>query len=126
MKKAVIIVAGGSGSRMKSELPKQFINWCGMPILMHTILRFVEYDNEMDIVLVLPNSQIQLWNKLCEEFQFNVKLTVAHGGGHVPAPGERCSGRDRGGTAGASAVVSVSRLPRVARPGYAARHGSCR
>ena len=39
-KKYVIIVAGGSGQRMKSILPKQFIDLAGKPILMHTIHKF--------------------------------------------------------------------------------------
>ena len=80
MKKAVIIVAGGSGSRMQSELPKQFIKWCGKPILMHTIQRFVEFDKQTQIVLVLPQNQLELWNKLCAEYNFAVEHTVAYGG----------------------------------------------
>ncbi len=80
MNKSVIIVAGGSGSRMQSELPKQFIKWCGKPILMHTIQRFVEFDSQMQIVLVLPKDQIELWNKLCSEYNFTVEHTVAYGG----------------------------------------------
>ncbi len=80
MNKSVIIVAGGSGSRMQSELPKQFIKWCGKPILMHTIQRFVEFDSQMQIVLVLPKDQMELWNMLCTEYNFTVGHSVACGG----------------------------------------------
>ena len=80
MNKAVIIVAGGSGSRMQSELPKQFIKWCGKPILMHTIQRFVDFDEQMKIVLVLPQNQLELWNELCSEYNFSAEHTVAFGG----------------------------------------------
>ncbi|MGQ1787368.1 MULTISPECIES: 2-C-methyl-D-erythritol 4-phosphate cytidylyltransferase [unclassified Saccharicrinis] len=80
MNKAVIVVAGGSGSRMKSELPKQFIRWCGKPILMHTIERFAAYDKQMKIVLVLPKHQISLWDELCEQYSFQIGLQIAFGG----------------------------------------------
>ena len=49
-----IIVAGGKGLRMGGDIPKQFIPVNGMPVLMHTIRRFREYDPQMHIVLVLP------------------------------------------------------------------------
>ena len=80
MDKVIIIVAGGSGSRMKSEIPKQFIKWCGKPILMHTIERFVNFDAQMKVVLVLPESQEDLWNELCLEYRFNIDYTLAYGG----------------------------------------------
>lgn len=80
MKKAVIIVAGGSGLRMNSEIPKQFIEWCGKPILMHTIERFYSYDNMIEIILVLPKDQFDLWNQLCLKYSFTIKLSLANGG----------------------------------------------
>lgn len=76
----VIIVAGGSGSRMGSELPKQFLNLRGKPILMRTIEAFFALTPKPAIILVLPASQISLWSKLCEEHQFNVELKVVAGG----------------------------------------------
>ena len=80
MKKAVIIVAGGSGTRMKSELPKQFIKWCNKPILMHTIERFIQFDNTIQIVLALPEQQFELWHQLCNTFEFNHPITLTKGG----------------------------------------------
>ncbi len=53
----VIIVAGGKGLRMGSEIPKQFLPVAGKPILMRTIERFHEYDPALNIILVLPESQ---------------------------------------------------------------------
>jgi 2-C-methyl-D-erythritol 4-phosphate cytidylyltransferase len=53
MKKAAIIVAGGSGSRMKSDIPKQFLPLLGKPILMHTVEKFFNFDTEMELILVL-------------------------------------------------------------------------
>lgn len=68
IKKYAIIVAGGSGSRMKSDIPKQFIEVGGLPILMHTLKRFKEAEPEIKLILVLPESQFEYWNQLCEKY----------------------------------------------------------
>lgn len=78
--KYVIIVAGGSGKRMGSELPKQFISVAGKPILMHTLQCFHSYDASIQIVLVLPKDQHQFWNELLEQHQFKVPHQVVSGG----------------------------------------------
>ncbi len=80
MKKVMIIVAGGSGSRMQSDIPKQFIELNGLPILMHTLNRFHDYDSEMKLILVLPKNQIDYWNELCLKHQFALDYDVAFGG----------------------------------------------
>jgi 2-C-methyl-D-erythritol 4-phosphate cytidylyltransferase len=80
MKKYAIIVAGGTGSRMGSDIPKQFIKVGKLPILMHTILLFFEYDKAIEIILVLPESQFGLWKELCEEYDFEVAHKVVSGG----------------------------------------------
>ena len=67
-KKYAIIVAGGSGSRMKSDIPKQFIEVGGLPILMHTLKRFKEAEPKIELILVLPESQFEYWNQLCEKY----------------------------------------------------------
>lgn len=77
MKKYALIVAGGSGSRMKSELPKQFIEIGGKPILMHTLSKFSNCD---EIVLVLPESQIEFWSQLCKKYNYELKHTIIKGG----------------------------------------------
>jgi 2-C-methyl-D-erythritol 4-phosphate cytidylyltransferase len=68
IKKYAIIVAGGSGSRMKSDIPKQFIEVGGLPILMHTLKRFNEADSAIKLILVLPESQFEYWNELCVKY----------------------------------------------------------
>ncbi len=80
MKKFVLIVAGGSGSRMKQDLPKQFTNIAGQPVLMHTFNAFLKYDPNINFVLVLPESQVKYWKELCLEYQFAVKHNIAIGG----------------------------------------------
>ena len=68
----VIIVAGGKGLRMGSEIPKQFLPVAGKPILMRTIERFHEYDEHLNIILVLPESQQEYWHLLCEEHHLDI------------------------------------------------------
>lgn len=80
MNKAVIIVAGGSGSRMKSDLPKQFLKLSDKPILMHTIERFYNFHPSIQIILVLPKDQIAFWKTLCHEQDFTIKHTITFGG----------------------------------------------
>ena len=78
--KAVIIVAGGKGLRMGGDIPKQFLPIGGKPILMHTIERFLSFDEEMQVVLVLPESQQDYWHALCGQYHFTCPYTLANGG----------------------------------------------
>lgn len=80
LKKYIVIVAGGSGSRMGSEIPKQFIELCGLPILMHTISIFRKTFQDIEIVLVLPEEQIKTWKDLCLKYNFHVNIEICSGG----------------------------------------------
>lgn len=80
MKKSVIIVAGGSGTRMGSELPKQFILLENLPVLMWTILAFINYEPSIPIIVVLPESQVKYWMDLCLLHNFNHPHLVVKGG----------------------------------------------
>ena len=77
---AVIIVAGGSGARMGARLPKQFLPLDGRPVLMHTVQRFADALPQSRIVVVLPSSHIEYWNKLCRRHGFAVPHIVCTGG----------------------------------------------
>ncbi len=76
----IIIVAGGKGLRMGSDIPKQFLPIGGKPVLMRTLERFREYSAELQIILVLPEAQQAYWHQLCEEYHFDVEYTLANGG----------------------------------------------
>ncbi len=80
MKKSVIIVAGGKGSRMESEIPKQFLRLNNQPILMHTISLFYHYDKAIQIIIILPKAYIEYWDELCETNHFDIPHRVAVGG----------------------------------------------
>ena len=76
----IIIVAGGKGLRMGSDIPKQFLPIGGKPVLMRTLARFREYSKDIQIILVLPEAQQEYWHQLCEEYHFDVEYTLANGG----------------------------------------------
>ncbi len=79
-KEYVIIVAGGKGLRMGSDIPKQFLPIAGKPVLMRTIERFRDYSASLQIILVLPLAQQDYWRQLCKEYNFQVKYQLADGG----------------------------------------------
>ena len=76
----VVIVAGGKGLRMGSDIPKQFLPIGGKPVLMRTIERFREYAADLQIILVLPEAQQAYWQELCGKYDFKVKYQLANGG----------------------------------------------
>ena len=84
----VIIVAGGKGLRMGSDIPKQFLPIGGKPVLMRTLERFREYSPTLQIILVLPKTQQDYWQELCKEYDFPLPVTKS-----LPQ-----QGGDRGGS----------------------------
>jgi len=78
--KTAIIVAGGKGIRMQADIPKQFLELNGKPILMHTLEVFHCCDPHIQLILVLPASQIDFWNDLCDEYSFTLKHQIVVGG----------------------------------------------
>ena len=80
MKYYAIIVAGGTGKRMKSSVPKQFIELNGLPILMHTLERFYTAKASIELIVVLPKSHHHTWGILCNKHNFNISHTVCEGG----------------------------------------------
>ncbi len=78
-KRGVIIVAGGSGRRMQSTLPKQFLMLGDMPVVARTINTFAEALPGADIVVVLPEEHIALWKNLAARFDVAVHRCVAGG-----------------------------------------------
>lgn len=75
-----IILAGGKGLRMGSDIPKQFLPIGGMPVLMRTIKQFRAYSRELRIILVLPQAQQEYWRQLCDEYHFEEDYQTANGG----------------------------------------------
>ncbi len=80
MKKYVLIVAGGSGTRMNTATPKQFMEINGKPLLMHTFYAFLQTGSAFEFILVLPENEIGNWHLLCRRHSFEVNHTVVCGG----------------------------------------------
>ncbi|WP_395806978.1 2-C-methyl-D-erythritol 4-phosphate cytidylyltransferase [Daejeonella sp.] len=80
MKYYAIIVGGGSGNRMQSDIPKQFMLLNGKPILMHTIEAFFYSDFKPEIIVVLNVDFITYWEQLCEKYNFSIPHTLIKGG----------------------------------------------
>ena len=78
--KTIIITAGGIGKRMGGNLPKQFLNIAGKPILFHTINCFYNFDNNAQILVTLPANWKSYWNELCEKHDFTIPHIVVSGG----------------------------------------------
>ncbi len=80
MKKYVIIVAGGTGTRMNNVVPKQFIELLGKPVLIHTAEKFLSAIPDINIVIVLPLALHEEWSKICEKHNFITSHNVVEGG----------------------------------------------
>ncbi len=77
MKKIALILAAGKGERMQNNTPKQFLLLRGMPILMHTINSFSNFNK---IILVLSRDQLKRWRKLCVKYNFKTTHEIVFGG----------------------------------------------
>ena len=80
MQKIAIITAGGSGTRMGSLLPKQFLTLNDKPILWYTLRAFIEAFHDISIILVLPKDYIKAGEQLVEEMNIKEQTTLVIGG----------------------------------------------
>ena len=79
-KKIAIIVAGGTGQRMGSVVPKQFLDIQGKPILLHTIDQFVAAFSDIQLVVVLPEAYILEGKELLTKNGFTKNIVFVAGG----------------------------------------------
>jgi 2-C-methyl-D-erythritol 4-phosphate cytidylyltransferase len=75
-----VVVAGGKGTRMKSNVPKQFIEINGLPIIVHTLNAFFRYSEKIKIVLVLPAGDFDAWHSIVDRYQYNRPILLQAGG----------------------------------------------
>lgn len=80
MKRYALVVAAGSGKRMGAEIPKQYLELAGKPVLMHTLERFKAFDDSIEIITVLPENQLRFWADLQKKYSFNIPHTLVKGG----------------------------------------------
>lgn len=75
-----IIVAGGTGQRFGSNIPKQFLSLKGQPVLFHTINAFYKFDTDIKFVITLPPDYFDFWKSLCDQYKFKIPHQVVSGG----------------------------------------------
>ncbi len=80
MKKFAVIVAGGTGSRLGSDIPKQFLMLDGKPLLMHSIETFYSYDPQIIIIVAMHPVYTGMWTELCAESHFTIPHQLVPGG----------------------------------------------
>ena len=75
-----VILAAGEGRRMHSALPKQFLELDGKPILRCTIERFLDFDPQIRLVVVLPAERMEYWREYCRHTGFRPAMRLVEGG----------------------------------------------
>ena len=80
MNRYAIILAGGLGRRMRTNVPKQFLHIHGKPIIVHSIEKFVEFDQSIRLIVVVPPNSEETWKKIKNSYLPNQKLLVTKGG----------------------------------------------
>jgi len=80
LKEYVIITGGGSGSRMNSVIPKQFLEINGSPIIFYAIKAFLLYNPDIKIIITLPENQFKYWEELIFNKKFDINHTLVKGG----------------------------------------------
>ncbi len=76
----VIVVAAGSGSRYGGEVPKQFLDLDGMPVLAHSVLAFAKVFPGCGLYIVLSPDGRERWNKFCATHHGVPTHTIVSGG----------------------------------------------
>lgn len=80
MKKFAVIVAGGSGTRMGSTIPKQFLEVRNEPMVMHTARAFVDAFPDIKLILVVPESYHEKTRSVFQHFHTECALVYVSGG----------------------------------------------
>ncbi|MFT3903555.1 MAG: 2-C-methyl-D-erythritol 4-phosphate cytidylyltransferase [Niabella sp.] len=80
MDKVAIIVAGGTGSRMGTQMPKQFLLLHGKPVLYYTLQRFLNAYEDMQVVLVLPEQYMDMGQEIIDGWFDRERVRITVGG----------------------------------------------
>lgn len=75
-----IIVGGGAGTRMGTDIPKQFLLLSGIPVMMHTIRAFHRCRHSPQLIVVIPQAQHNYWLQLCKKYDFDIPYILVNGG----------------------------------------------
>ena len=76
----LILVAGGTGTRLGGELPKQFIEIAGYPVIYHTIKKFLDAEKNFQIIIAIHPGWRNELNSIIKKHFPEVNITVVDGG----------------------------------------------
>ena len=79
-KKYVIVMAAGSGTRMGTDKPKQFLEIDGKAILQMTLETFLKACPDISVITVLPEAHMSYWRSYCLERNFTCPQVLVKGG----------------------------------------------
>jgi 2-C-methyl-D-erythritol 4-phosphate cytidylyltransferase len=80
MKRYAVIVAAGTGSRMNSSIPKQFLLLKNKPVLFYTVNAFINAYDDLQIILVLPEEHIAKGQEMIDGYFDNERIHITAGG----------------------------------------------
>ena len=80
MKRAVVIVAAGTGSRMGAGLPKQYLPLGDKPVIVHTLEKFQSFDPDIKPIVVLGHDHQEHWDRVAASFEVARRAVLAWGG----------------------------------------------
>jgi 2-C-methyl-D-erythritol 4-phosphate cytidylyltransferase len=80
MKKYAVIVAAGTGSRMKSEVPKQFMLLRNKPVLFYSLDTFLKAYDDLEVILVLPAEHMSKGQEIIDGFFESRRVSICEGG----------------------------------------------
>ncbi len=75
-----IVVAAGKGTRLGGNQPKQFLELCGVPIIIHTLRQFERCVEINEIIVVVPAEETAAFSSLAEKFEVRRLSRVVAGG----------------------------------------------
>lgn len=79
-KEFVIIVAGGTGVRMKSDIPKQFLKINKTPIIVLSIQKFLKYNANINIVIAVHADYEKHLKQICTTYFSKSNIQIVLGG----------------------------------------------
>jgi len=80
MKKIAIIVAGGTGIRMKGPIPKQFIEINGKPVIIYSLEAFYKFDKSIHFIIALHSDYFSIWEKIIRNYPVFSGIKIVPGG----------------------------------------------
>lgn len=75
-----IVVAAGRGTRLGGNRPKQFLELCGVPVIIHTLRQFDRSQEITEVITVLPAEDTAGFESLAKKFKLTKSIRAVAGG----------------------------------------------